>query len=93
MSDDHLSAHFDALKEFIQERYRKTDAKLDRVLDDIADLTARVGGLEQGVALLHKDLALSRETGASTSVRLDRLVRRVERIEKRLDLIDDQPVK
>lgn len=89
MVDDQLTAHFDALKEFIQERYRKTDAKLDRVLDDLADLTARVGGLEQGVALLHKDLALSHETVATTSVRLDRLDARVRRIERRLELADE----
>lgn len=51
---------------------RRIDEKVDRLTDDVRELRARVGGVEQGVAQL--------------SVRVDRLTDRVERIERRLEL-------
>ena len=60
---------------------RRIDIKLDRVVEDIADLKRRVTSLEGQVALLHGDFA-------SQSLRLDRIEQRLDRIERRLDLVE-----
>lgn len=53
---------------------RSIDTKLDRVIDDLHDLKTRVTSLEEGLAGVNR--------------RLDRLEVRVERIERRLELVD-----
>ena len=50
------------------------DAKLDRVIDDVQDLKVRMTAVEEALVGVHR--------------RLDRLEVRVERIERRLDLVD-----
>jgi len=56
-------------------RLREISDMLGRVLEDTADLRLRVGALEAQVA--------------SVSLRVDRLDGRLERIERRLGLIDE----
>lgn len=53
---------------------RRLDAKMDRIVDDLADVKVRLTNLEEGVAVMSR--------------RMDRLEARVERIERRLDLVD-----
>ena len=53
---------------------RRFDEKLDRVVDEILDLKVRMTAVEEGLAGVNR--------------RLDRLELRVERIERRLDLVD-----
>ena len=53
---------------------RRMDAKLDRVLEDVHDLKVRMSSVEEGLAGIHR--------------RLDRLDVRVDRIERRFDLVD-----
>ena len=53
---------------------RRMDAKLDRVIDDVQDLKVRMTSVEEALVGVHR--------------RLDRLEVRVERIERRLDLVD-----
>jgi len=55
-------------------RLREIRDVLDRVLEDTADLRLRVGALEAQFA--------------SVSLRVDRLDSRLERIERRLNLVD-----
>lgn len=51
---------------------RRIDEKVDRLSDDMRELRARMGAVEQGLAQLNG--------------RVDRLTDRVERIERRLEL-------
>lgn len=53
---------------------RQVDAKLDRVIDDLADLKVRVTNVEENLVALNR--------------RLDRMDLRVERIERRLELTE-----
>jgi outer membrane murein-binding lipoprotein Lpp len=53
---------------------RRIDAKIDRMADDVRDLKVRQTATEEALAGVNR--------------RLDRLDMRVERIEKRLDLVD-----
>ncbi|HMM93012.1 hypothetical protein [Bradyrhizobium sp.] len=53
---------------------RRFDEKLDRVVDEMLDVKVRSTAVEEGLAGINR--------------RLDRLEMRVERIERRLDLVD-----
>ncbi len=55
-------------------------ASLDALHTKADELANRMGGVEQGLAHLYTG-------GAEQSVRIDRLSSRVERIEKRLELV------
>ncbi len=59
---------------------RRIDEKLDRLADSVADLSRRVTSLETKVALLHGDFAAQSE-------RIDRVVLRLDRIERRMDIV------
>jgi hypothetical protein len=59
---------------------RRLDEKLDRLVDSVADLGRRVTSMETKVALLHGDFAAQSE-------RIDRIEIRLERIERRLDIV------
>ena len=52
---------------------RRMDSKLDRVIDDVQDLKVRMTAVEEGLAGVNR--------------RLDRIEIRVERVERRLDLV------
>jgi len=53
---------------------RQADAKLNRVIDDLADLKVRVTNVEENLAALNR--------------RMDRMDLRIERIVRRLDLTE-----
>ena len=53
---------------------RQVDAKLDRVIDDLADIKVRVTNVEENLVALNR--------------RADRMDLRVERIERRLGLTE-----
>ena len=53
---------------------RRMDSKLDRVIDDVQDLKIRMTAVEEGLAGVNR--------------RLDRIEVRVERVERKLDLVD-----
>jgi hypothetical protein len=59
---------------------RRMDGKLDRLADGVGDIGRRVTSLETKVALLHGDFAAQSE-------RIDRIELRLERIERRLDIV------
>jgi hypothetical protein len=52
---------------------RQVDAKLDRVIDDLSDIKVRVTNVEENLVALNR--------------RVDRIDLRVERIERRFDLV------
>jgi len=56
---------------------RQVDAKLDRVIDDLADIKVRVTNIEENLVALNR--------------RMDRMELRAERIERRLDLVGASP--
>jgi chaperonin cofactor prefoldin len=63
-----------AMVERVLTGQRRMESKLDRIVDDLADLKLRTTSTEEAVAGVNR--------------RLDRLDLRVERIERRLDLVD-----
>lgn len=67
----------DDLKEFVHERFRRTDEKLDKLMAVLVELrTTQAGILQILAAIDNRDL---------------RTDQRLDRIEKRLDLADAEP--
>ena len=54
---------------------RRLDTKFDHMADDIRDLKVRMTAVEEGLAGVHR--------------RMDRFEVRLERIERRLDLVEE----
>ena len=71
----------DETSDIIIEHLRAIRGDTQALRKSVADLTHRVGSLEQSVAHLHSDFA-------ALSVRVDGSNERMERIEQRLGLID-----
>ena len=59
---------------------RRMDEKLDRLTSAVGDLGRRVTSLETKVVLLHGDFA-------AQSQRIDRIEIRLDRIERRLEIV------
>jgi hypothetical protein len=67
--------------DYLRVQFDWVHVKLDRLSDDVADLKRRMTSLETQVALLHSDFA-------NQSLRIDRIEMWLEKIERRLDLVD-----
>jgi hypothetical protein len=74
MSDSTDLRLLQALVERVLEGQRRTEIKVDRLIDDLADLKLRTTSTEEALAGVNR--------------RLDRLDIRLERIERRLDLAE-----
>jgi hypothetical protein len=70
----------------VLELLRSICGDIATIKDDIRELKSRVGNLEIGVASIRRDLGQLATDDAESHVRFDRLVERMERVEKRLDL-------
>lgn len=84
MKDDGMEAHFAALREFIHERFRVVDTKLDRVIADVGDLKQRMTAVEAQIVATRRDIISVEEAVAHQSARLDLIETRLYRIERRL---------
>ncbi len=78
----------ETVENLVLEHLKRVQAGQDRIERKLEELVVRVGQLELGLAGLRRDFAHSDETGAGMSVRLDRLAERLDRIERRLELVD-----
>ena len=67
---------------------RRMDAKLDRVLVDIRDLKHRATAQEVSAASIRREVAVVGEAIAQLAVRMDTFDDRLDRIERRLDLVE-----
>ena len=76
----------------ILEHLRALRADLSVIKDDIREIKSRLTSLEAAVAGMRRDSANLFGDVVESHVRHDRLVERIERIERRLDLRDaEQP--
>jgi hypothetical protein len=78
----------DEVSNLIIEHLRALRAGQDCLQARIEELTARMGGVEVAVAGLRRDVAHLDSDWAEQSVRADGLAARVDRIERRLELIE-----
>ena len=76
----------DNVENSIVEHLRHIRGRVDQIAEDMTDIKHRMTSLEAGMALVKREVAAGDDTDARQQVSLDRLVQRIERIEKRLEL-------
>ena len=79
----------DNIRDFIDERLKRIESKLDRALEDVGNLKQRTGHTETMMAGLKTDIAHLHTIAAEHSNRFDSLDDHLDRIERRLALKDD----
>jgi outer membrane murein-binding lipoprotein Lpp len=75
----------------VLEHLRHIRARVDQIAEDVTDLKHRMTSLESGMSLVRREVAFGDETDARQQAALDKLVSRIERIERRLELRDTAP--
>lgn len=77
------------IENLVLEHLRHIRSRVDQIADDMTDLRHRMTGLEGAMSLIKREVAYGDETDARQQVTLDKLLSRVERIERRLELRED----
>jgi hypothetical protein len=70
----------------VLEPLRHIRGRVDQIAEDMTDLKQRMTSLEGSMSIVKREVAYGDETDARHQVSLDKLVQRIERIERRLDL-------
>lgn len=76
----------DGIANLILEHLKRFQVDLAAARERDSEMLTRLGRLEVAIAGLRRDIAHFDEAAAEQSLRLDRLVERVDRIERRLEL-------
>ena len=71
----------------VLEHLRHIRGKIDKVSDDMDDLKARISSLENSMLSVRREVNHGDEVDARQQVSLDKIYRRLERLENRLDLV------
>ena len=77
----------DGVENLIVEHLRHIRSRVDRIVEDMSDLKHRMSSLESAMVLVKREVSSGDETDARQQLALDRMMDRLERIERRLDLI------
>lgn len=77
----------DNVDSIVLEHLRHIRARVDQIADDMGDLKHRMSSLELAMASVKHEVAHGDETDARQQVTLDKLAERLQRIEKRLELL------
>jgi uncharacterized protein (UPF0335 family) len=77
----------DAVENSIIEHLRHIRGRVDRIAEDMGDIKHRMSSLESAMVLVKREVSAGDETDVRQQLALDRLVDRIERIERRLELI------
>ncbi len=67
---------------------RRLDAGIGAIREDLRDLKERASGVDAALVGVRRDLVGLHEIAGRQQVALDRMSARIERIERRLDLVD-----
>jgi chromosome segregation ATPase len=75
------------IENLILEHLKRFQAGQDRIERKLEEHTQRLGRLEVGIAGLRRELAYNEEAWAEQNLRIDRIGERIDRIERRLDIM------
>ena len=75
------------VERLVLEHLRHIRGRVDQIGEDIQDLKHRMSSLESAMVGVKREITHGDETDARQQVSIDRLVERVERIERRLELL------
>jgi len=76
----------ESVENLILEHLRHIRARVDQVADDMSDLKHRMSSLEHAMVSVKREVASGDETDARQQISIDKLVDRIERIERRLEI-------
>lgn len=68
------------------EHLRHIRSRVDQIAEDVSELKHRMTSLEGTMSLVKREVSFGDETDARQQLTLDRLAKRIERIERRLEL-------
>jgi hypothetical protein len=70
----------------VLEHLRHIRGKIDKVAEDMDDIKARISSLENSMVSVKREVNHGDEVDARQQVSLDKIIRRLERIESRLEI-------
>ena len=73
------------IESLVLEHLRHIRGKVDQISDDIADLKARMSSLESSMVAVKREVNNGEDVDARQQVSLDKIIRRIERLEARLE--------
>ena len=76
------------LENIVLEHLRHIRSRVDQIADDMSDLKHRMSSLESAMVTVKHEVAHGDETDARQQVTLDKIIDRIQRIERRLELND-----
>jgi outer membrane murein-binding lipoprotein Lpp len=76
----------DNVENIILEHLLHIRSRVDQISDDMSDLKHRMSSLESAMVLTKHEIAHSDETDARQQMTLDKIIDRIQRIERRLEL-------
>ena len=74
------------VENIILEHLRHIRNRVDQIAEDMQDMKHRMSSLATGVVSVKRDIAAGDDTDARQQVSLDKILERILRIEKRLEL-------
>ena len=77
----------DGTENLVLEHLKRFQAGQDRIERKLEEVVTRIGHLELGLAGLRRDFAHADEAAAGLNIRMDRMNDRIERVERRLELV------
>ncbi len=76
----------ETIENLILEHLKRFQAGQERIETKVDELVMRVGQLEGAILGLKREIVNAEESGVSVSLRVDTLSKRLDRIERRLEL-------
>jgi outer membrane murein-binding lipoprotein Lpp len=74
------------MENLVLEHLRHIRGRVDQISDDMSDLKHRMSSLEHAMVAVKREVASGDETDARQQISIDKLVERIDRIERRLEL-------
>ena len=74
------------IESLVLEHLRHIRGKVDQISEDMGDLKARMSSLESSMVAVKREVNNGEDVDARQQISLDRIVRRIERIEARLEI-------
>lgn len=77
------------IENIVLEHLRHIRGRVDQIADDVSDLKQRMTGLEVSMSLIKREVSYGDEVDTRQQITLDKLLSRIERIERRLSIRED----
>jgi outer membrane murein-binding lipoprotein Lpp len=76
----------DNVENLVLEHLRHIRSRVDQIADDMSDLKHRMSSLESAMVSVKHEVAYGDETDARQQVTIDKIIDRIQRIERRLEI-------